>query len=432
MDPPAGRGRKALAAKATEWHQSPAYGGHSLGDPPVSIGDVSADDSARFSTGYAEFDRVLGSGWLPGALTLLVGDPGVGKSSLILQASAHVARTTGKVLYVTGEESTQQVRLRADRLGAIDDNLYVIAETNLEEIIAHASKDKPRILVIDSIQTLFHPDIESAPGSVSQVRECAGELMQYAKSTGVATILVGHVTKDGTLAGPRVLEHIVDTVLYLEGDRHGDFRVLRAVKNRFGGTHEIGLFEMRDRGLLEVSDASGLLLSERPGGVSGSIVVPAMEGTRPLLIEIQALVSDSPYAQPRRTSDGIDVKRVHLLLAVLEKRAGLMLGSSDVYVRIAGGLTVSEPAIDLGLVLSLASSFRDVAPARDCAVFGEIGLAGEVRGVSRGEQRIREAAKMGFRRMVVPRRQEKDGLGMKNIELIGVDNVADALKVVLT
>lgn len=400
------------------------------GERPMPIGDVPIDASPRHTTGFAEFDRVLGAGWLPGSLTLLVGDPGVGKSSLTLQACAQVARAHGPVLYVTGEESARQVRMRADRLGAVDDALWVLSETNLDAIVEQTMGIKPRLLVIDSIQTLYRPDIDSAPGSVSQVRECAATLLRIAKGAGIATILVGHVTKDGTLAGPRVLEHIVDTVLYLEGDRHGQFRILRAVKNRFGGTNEIGLFEMRDRGLVEVPDASTLFLSDHPDELAGSVVVPTMEGSRPLLVEVQALVSSSYYTPPRRTSDGIDVKRVHLLLAVMEKRAGMMLGSADVYVKVAGGLTVTEPAMDLGLAAALASSFRDRPPQPATAVFGEVGLSGEVRAVSQAEARIREALKMRFRRVVLPKGNLKEAAVPAGAELIGVSSLSEALEAV--
>lgn len=398
------------------------------GSQAIPIADVSALDAHRFSTGFAEFDRVLGQGWLPGAVTLIVGDPGIGKSSLTLQMCAHVARTYGQVLYVTGEESARQVRLRADRLQAIDDALLVMCETNLEVIVQQIETIKPCLVVIDSVQTLFRPDIESAPGSVSQVRESAAELTRVAKALGVATFLVGHVTKDGSLAGPRVLEHIVDTVLYLEGDRHGPFRILRAVKNRFGGTQEIGLFEMGQNGLGEVPDASELFLTDRALHGAGSAVVPTIEGSRPLLVEVQALVSPSLYAAPRRTSDGIDVKRVHLLLAVMEKRAGLVMGASDVYVKVAGGLTASEPAIDLGLVAVLASSFKDKPIMSDTAIFGEVGLAGEIRAVSQPETRIREAQKLRFRRVVLPQSNMKKLSPPEGIELVGVATVSEALQ----
>jgi DNA repair protein RadA/Sms len=360
-------------------------------------------------------------------MVLIVGDPGVGKSSLTLKNCAHIAKNRGKVLYVTGEESIRQVRLRADRLQALHENLFVLSETNLEVIEQQASKMKPELLVIDSIQTVFRPELQSAPGSVSQVREGAVQLLRLAKHHSIATFVVGHVTKDGALAGPRVLEHIVDTVLYFEGDRNAQFRVLRAVKNRFGSTNEIGLFEMRGEGLVDVPDASKLFLSERPMDVPGSVVIPTVEGTRPLLVEIQALVSDSPFMPPRRTADHVDIKRIQLLLAVLEKRVGLMLGTSDVYVKIAGGIKVDEPAIDLGLILALASSFRNRKTTDKTVIFGEVGLAGEVRAVSQVEPRIREAAKMGFKRIILPRGNLKGLPKINSVELVGVESVVEAL-----
>lgn len=407
-------------------------GGLGGGQPPVPIAAIDTEDAPRTLTGSVELDRVLGQGIVQGSLVLIVGDPGVGKSSLTLQVCAHVARTQGKVLYVTGEESTRQVRLRADRLGALHANLFVLSETNLEAITAYALQLKPHLLVIDSIQTVYRPDIASAPGSVSQVREGAAELLRLAKTHQIATFVVGHVTKEGSLAGPRVLEHIVDTVLYFEGERNAQFRVLRAVKNRFGSTNEIGLFDMRGAGLCDVPDASKFFLSERPAAVSGSVVVPTVEGTRPLLVELQALVSSSPFVPPRRTADGVDLKRVQLLLAVLEKRVGLLLGGSDVFVKVAGGIMVDEPAIDLGLAVALASSFRDASADPLTVIFGEVGLAGEVRAVTQAEQRIREAAKMGFRRVILPAGNQKAlDLGATKVELVGVDTVAAGLAAAL-
>lgn len=403
--------------------------GLSDGQNAVPIAEVAIEDMPRFETGSGELDRVLGGGIIPGSMVLIVGDPGVGKSSLTLKNCAHIAKARGKVLYVTGEESVRQVRLRADRLDALHENLYVLSETNLEVIEQQAVKMKPELLVIDSIQTVFRPELQSAPGSVSQVRESAVQLLRLAKNNAIATFVVGHVTKDGALAGPRVLEHIVDTVLYFEGDRNAQFRVLRAVKNRFGSTNEIGLFEMRGEGLVDVPDASKLFLSERPMDVPGSVVIPTVEGTRPLLVEIQALVSDSPFMPPRRTADYVDIKRIQLLLAVLEKRVGLMLGTSDVYVKIAGGIKVDEPAVDLGLTLALASSFRDRQTMEGTVIFGEVGLAGEVRAVSQAESRIREAAKMGFKRVILPHGNLKNLPKIHSIELIGVETVLEALDV---
>lgn len=405
--------------------------GLSLGEKPVQISMVEAEDAPRFPTGLGELDRVLGGGIVPGSLVLVGGDPGIGKSTILLQLAAQVAETQGTVLYVSGEESARQVRLRADRLTTLSNRLYVMSETNLDIIEQQALQLKPQLLIVDSIQTVFKPELPSAPGSVTQVREGAAQLLRLAKTHGIPVFIVGHVTKEGSLAGPRVLEHIVDTVLYFEGERHASFRVLRAVKNRFGSTNEIGLFEMRDVGLVEVLNASELFLSERPLDVAGSIVVPSMEGTRPLLVEVQALVSASTFVSPRRTADGIDVNRVQLLIAVLEKRVGLLLGNHDAYVKVAGGVKISEPAVDLGLAAALASSFRDRPPDPRTVVIGEVGLAGEVRAVSRVEQRIREAEKMGFKRAVLPQGNLKN-LGFKSsLELIGVETVMEGLEATL-
>ena len=401
--------------------------GLSEAEKPLPITKVDVEEAPRFFSGSQEFDRVLGGGILPGSLAIIVGDPGIGKSSLTLKSAAAVAKTIGRVLYVTGEESAKQVKLRADRLDALQSDLYVLSETNLDVIEQHVKHLKPTMLVIDSIQTIFRPDLSSAPGSISQVRECAVHLLRLAKNNTIATILVGHVLKDGTLAGPRVLEHIVDTVLYLEGDRNAQYRILRAIKNRFGSTNEIGLFEMCSEGLIDVPDASGLFLSERPLGVPGSIVVPTMEGTRPLLVEVQALVSSSPFMPPRRTSDSVDLKRIQLILAVLEKRVGIMLGNQDVYVKVAGGIKIDEPAIDLGLAVALVSSFRNAAPMPATVVLGEVGLAGEVRAITQFETRLREAERMGFNRVIAPRSNLK-GISFKHsLELIAVETVADGL-----
>lgn len=401
--------------------------GLSGGDKPVPIATVQTDDAPRFLSGSGELDRVLGSGVMPGSVVLVVGDPGVGKSSITLQVCAHVAARQGPVLYVTGEESVRQVRLRADRLGALQAQLFVLSETNLDLIEQHALQLKPSLLVVDSIQTVYNQAIPSAPGSVSQVREGAAQLLRLAKTHGIAVFIVGHVTKDGSLAGPRVLEHIVDTVLYFEGERNAQYRVLRAVKNRFGSTNEIGLFEMREVGLVDVPDASSLFLSERPRDVAGSVVVPAVEGTRPLLVEVQALVSGTTFGTPRRTADGVDLKRLQLVIAVLEKRVGLLLGNQDAYVKVAGGLNVDEPAVDLGLAVALASSFRDTVNDALTVVFGEVGLAGEVRAVSQVEQRLREAEKMGFRRAVLPQTNLKNLAFKSGLELHGVETVMEAL-----
>ncbi|MFZ5816989.1 MAG: DNA repair protein RadA [Bacillota bacterium] len=401
--------------------------GLSAGEKPVSIANVEVQDALRLPTGSGELDRVLGGGIVPGSFVLVGGDPGIGKSTILLQLAARVAQAHGTVLYISGEESARQIRLRADRLGTLHDRLLVLAETNLEAIEQHAMQVKPAMLIVDSIQTVFRPDLPSAPGSVTQVREGAAQLLRLAKSESIAVFIVGHVTKEGSLAGPRVLEHIVDTVLYFEGERHASFRVLRAVKNRFGSTNEIGLFEMRDAGLAEVDNASQLFLSERPLDVSGSVVVPSLEGTRPLLVEVQALVSASTFVSPRRTADGIDLNRVQLIIAVLEKRVGLLLGNHDAYVKVAGGVRIAEPAVDLGLAVALASSFRDQPPDRRTVVIGEVGLAGEVRAVSRVEQRIREAEKMGFTRIVLPQANLRTLSIKTSVELVGVETVMEGL-----
>lgn len=396
--------------------------------PPQPIGEITAEDLPRFSTGSGELDRVLGGGVIPGSMVLVVGDPGVGKSSLTLRVSADIARAGRRVLYVTGEESARQIRMRADRLRAIADDLLVVSETNLDAICAHVVREKPALFIIDSIQTMYRPDIESAPGSVSQVRECAMELMRIAKTEGIAVFVIGHVTKEGSLAGPRVLEHIVDTVLYFEGERNAEYRVLRAVKNRFGSTNELGLFEMRDVGLVDVPDASKLFLSER-AQESGSVIVPSVEGTRPLLVEVQALVAPTPYQPPRRTADSVDVKRLQLLLAVLEKRVKLPIGAADVYVKVAGGIRLDEPAADLALCVAMASSFANRLPRSHMAVCGEVGLSGEVRAVSQAELRVTEARRLGFRAALLPMKNYRQLQGkFDDMELFGVETIGDALK----
>ena len=393
--------------------------------PPQPIGEITAEDLPRFSTGSGELDRVLGGGVIPGSMVLIVGDPGVGKSSLTLRVSADIARAGRRVLYVTGEESARQIRMRADRLRAIADDLLVVSETNLDAICAHVVREKPELFIIDSIQTMYRPDIESAPGSVSQVRECAMELMRIAKTEGIAVFVIGHVTKEGSLAGPRVLEHIVDTVLYFEGERNAEYRILRAVKNRFGSTNELGLFEMRDVGLVDVPDASKLFLSER-AQESGSIIV---EGTRPLLVEVQALVAPTPYQPPRRTADSVDVKRIQLLLAVLEKRVKLPIGGADVYVKVAGGIRLDEPAADLALCVAMASSFANRLPRPHMVVCGEVGLSGEVRAVSQAELRVAEARRLGLRAALLPMKNYRQLAGkFKDMELFGAESIGDALK----
>lgn len=382
------------------------------------------------TSGSQELDRVLGGGIIPGSMVLIVGDPGIGKSSLTLKVCADVATMGKRVLYITGEESVRQVRMRADRLQAVHEGLLVVSETNLETIEQHIAALKPELLVVDSIQTIFRPDVQSAPGSVSQVRECAVEILRVAKTNGIAAFVVGHVTKDGTLAGPRVLEHIVDTVLYFEGGSNSEYRLLRAVKNRFGSTNEIGLFEMRDIGLVDVPDASRLFLSERTEE-AGSIIVPTVEGTRPLLVEIQALVAQTPYVPPRRTSDSVDIKRLQLLLAVLEKRVHLSIGACDVFVKVAGGIRIDEPAADLGICVAMASSFANRMLRPQTIVFGEVGLSGEVRAVSQAEGRLREAQRLGFTSAVLPMKNYQQLQGERNltgIKLYGAANLTDALR----
>lgn len=398
---------------------------------PRRIAEVDLTELPRFSTGSGELDRVLGGGLIPGSIILIAGDPGVGKSSLTLAVCAFVAKNNRRVLYVTGEESSRQIRMRAERLNALADELFICAENNLERIVQHVEKIEPELLIVDSIQTIYKSDIESAPGSVSQVRECSAALMRLSKSHGVTTFIIGHVTKDGNLAGPRVLEHIVDTVLFFEGERNADFRVLRAIKNRFGATSEIGLFEMRDSGLVDVPDASKLFLPEKADDI-GSVIVPTVEGTRPLLVEVQALVAPTPFMPPRRTSDSVDIKRIQLLLAVLEKRLHLSIGSCDVYVKTAGGIKIDEPAADLPISVALASSFANRKLLPQCAIFGEVGLGGEVRAVSKARQRVDESIKMGFANIILPKKNFAEVSKMQTstkINLLPVENLRDALKI---
>lgn len=399
---------------------------------PKPIKDIETEDLPRFSAGSPEMNRVLGGGIIPGSLVLMVGDPGVGKSSLNLRICASVA-TERKVLYVTGEESSRQIRMRADRLNALRDNLYVLSETDLERIEHHVMQNKPDLLIIDSIQTIFRPDIQSAPGSVSQVRECSVSLLRIAKQNNIAVFIIGHVTKDGTLAGPRVLEHIVDTVLYFEGERNAEYRVLRAVKNRFGNTNEIGIFEMRESGLIDVPDASKMFLSEENSNESGTVIIPALEGTRPLLVEIQSLVAPTPYVPPKRTSDAIDIKKIQLLLAVLEKRVHLSIGACDVYVKVAGGIKIDDPAVDLALCCAMASSFRNKSIRPQTIIFGEVGLSGEVRSVSQPDIRVREAIRMGFNTIILPaKNKERLDSDFGGAQIYGVRYLSEALKIALS
>jgi DNA repair protein RadA/Sms len=389
---------------------------------------VALERGDRVLTGVGELDRVLGGGVVRGSLVLIGGDPGIGKSTLLLQAARALAAAAPPVLYVSAEESAPQVKLRAERLGITGEGVLLWTETDLSALEAELDTLKPRTLVVDSIQTVFLPWLESAPGSVAQVRECGARLMTLAKSRGIATFLVGHVTKEGALAGPRVLEHLVDTVLYFEGEHHHAYRVLRAVKNRFGSTNEIGVFEMGPLGLVEVPNPSGFFLAERPADAPGSVIVSALEGTRPMLLELQALVARASFGTPRRTVLGADYNRVCLLLAVLDKRAGLPIGGQDVFVNVAGGGRVVEPAADLGVVLAAASSYLDRPVPGDVLVLGEVGLTGEVRAVSGIESRLRAAAQLGFRSALVPR---GNAAGSLPLPVTAVSGVSDALATVL-
>ncbi len=395
---------------------------------PVPIDDISFESEQRFMTGIKEFDRVLGGGLVPGTLILIGGDPGIGKSTLMMQALYGLAENKHKVLYVSGEESIQQMHIRSKRLSTVSPDFLVASEINLSAILAMIEKFKPHVLVIDSIQTMFSAELTSAPGSVSQVRESAMKLMLLAKKTAIPTFLVGHVTKDGAIAGPKLLEHMVDTVLYFEGDRNHVFRILRAVKNRFGSTNEIGVFEMKDKGLEEVINPSAVFLSERTLNVPGSVVTASMEGTRPILVELQALASSTNLGMPRRTILGLDHNRVALLVAVMEKKLGLHLMGHDIFMNVAGGVKVEEPAVDMAIVAAIASSFLDKAIQNNSAVMGEVGLTGEVRPIGQVEIRVSETKKMGFTRCLVPESNLKRMNTVKGIELVGVKTISDAVE----
>ncbi|MCI9478961.1 MAG: DNA repair protein RadA [Lachnospiraceae bacterium] len=397
---------------------------------PVCLSSIDTAEEERMSTHMEELNRVLGGGIVPGSLVLVGGDPGIGKSTLLLQVCQKLSGDGRQVLYISGEESLKQIKLRAARIGSFSDGLRLLCETNLELIRETIREQKPEVVIIDSIQTMYHEEISSAPGSVSQVREATSVLMQLAKGLGVTVFIVGHVTKEGTVAGPRVLEHMVDTVLYFEGDRHASYRILRGVKNRFGSTNEIGVFEMREAGLTEVENPSEYMLNGRPEEASGSVVACSMEGTRPILLEIQALVCHSTLAVPRRTAAGMDYNRVNLLLAVLEKRLNLRLSNSDVYVNIAGGIRISEPAIDLGVVLAVISSYKDRAIDERVLAFGEVGLSGEVRAVSQAGQRVQEAKKLGFTTIILPQVCREQIGEVEGVRLCGVRTVADAVRLV--
>ena len=394
---------------------------------PMNMSEVSIKSEERIPTGIGELDRVLGGGIVTGSLSLVGGDPGIGKSTLLLQVCRNLVNAKRKVLYVSGEESAHQIKMRAERIGAFEDELLLFCETILEEILEGIRKVRPEFVVIDSIQTMFSEELTAAAGSVSQVREVTAQMMRIAKEENIAVFIVGHVTKEGVVAGPRTLEHMVDTVLYFEGEREAAYRILRGVKNRFGSTNEIGVFEMCADGLTEVENPSKMMLNGRPVDASGSVVVCSLEGTRPILIEIQALISPTSFQMPRRTAVGIDYNRVNLLMAVLEKRVGLQLGGCDAYVNLAGGMRLGEPAIDLGIILAIASSYKNIPLPEDTIIFGEVGLVGEVRRVSQGDQRIKEAEKLGFKTCILPK-ANVDSLKIRtNMRLLGVANVREAL-----
>lgn len=398
---------------------------------PVTLKEIELKDEERISTSMGELDRVLGGGIVAGSLMLVGGDPGIGKSTLLLQVCRNLANDNHDVMYISGEESLKQIKLRAQRIGEFKDTLTLLCETNLADIEEVVRTKKPEVVIIDSIQTMYNESVSAAPGSVSQVRESTGTLMMLAKTLGIAIFIVGHVTKEGVVAGPRVLEHMVDTVLYFEGDRHASYRILRGVKNRFGSTNEIGVFEMQGNGLREVINPSEFMLNGKPVGASGSVVTCSLEGTRPILVEIQALVSDTSFQIPRRTTVGIDFNRVNLLLAVLEKRAGMQLGGCDAYVNLTGGMRLSEPSIDLAVVAAIISSYRNTVIDEHTIIFGEVGLTGEVRGVAQAEVRIKEAEKMGFTRCIVPK-SNYDGImanGRPGIEIVGVAGIVELVDV---
>lgn len=397
---------------------------------PSTLSEIETTDEDKLRTGINELDRVLGGGIVAGSLTLVGGDPGIGKSTLLLQTCRNLAGEGKKVLYISGEESLKQIKLRANRIGEFTEHLLLLCETNLEIIEEVIRRENPSVVVIDSIQTMYNENVSAAPGSVSQVRESTGVLLQLAKGMGVSIFIVGHVTKEGTVAGPRVLEHMVDTVLYFEGDRHASYRILRGVKNRFGSTNEIGVFEMREEGLVEVTNPSEYMLSGRPENASGSIVSCSMEGTRPILIEIQALVCRSNFGIPRRQAIGTDFNRVNLLMAVLEKRIGLQMGDCDAYVNITGGIKIAEPAIDLGILMAVVSSFKNRAMDQGMIAFGEVGLSGEVRAVSQAAQRVAEAKKLGFTTCVLPEVSAKALKEVKGIKIIGVKSVQDVVDLI--
>lgn len=394
---------------------------------PMVLNELQGKDIVRNSTGFNELDRVLGGGIVSGSLVLLGGEPGIGKSTLILQICDKI-KGNGQVLYVSGEESAEQIKIRADRLGINNKDILFLGETDIEIIGEVILKTNPKLVIIDSIQTMYSEDITSAPGSVSQVREITSKIMRMCKENAITTIIIGHVTKDGSIAGPRVLEHMVDTVLYLEGERYFSYRILRGVKNRFGSTNEIGMFEMQDKGMVEITNPSSILISEREETPPGSIIVATMEGTRPLLIEIQSLTSTSVFGLPRRTANGMDYNRLTLLIAVLEKKVGMSLGNQDVYINIVGGIKLNEPAIDLGVILAAASSYKNISIPKGYVAIGEVGLTGEVRSVNLIEKRIKEAEKLGFKCCIIPESNKKLLKEEYKLDIIGVKDIYDAMK----
>lgn len=395
---------------------------------PVELNKIEGKIENKISTGFGELDRVLGGGLVNGSLILLGGEPGIGKSTLILQLCNKI-KTDGKILYISGEESGEQIKLRADRLGVKNENLLFLSETNIENIEEIILTMQPKLVIIDSIQTMYSEEITSAPGSVSQVREITARIMRTCKENGVTTILIGHVTKDGNIAGPRVLEHMVDTVLYIEGERYFSYRMLRGVKNRFGSTNEIGMFEMQNEGLVEITDPSKVLISDNDDNPSGSVIVATIEGTRPLLVEFQALTTSTVYGLPRRTANGIDYNRLAVLLAVLEKKVGINLGNQDVYINVVSGLKVNEPAIDLGIIASTISGYKNIPIDKRTVVMGEVGLTGEVRSINLIEKRIREAEKLGFKKCIIPESNKKLLKDEYKLDIIGVKTISDAIKI---
>ncbi len=410
--------------------QSTGIGARNQVAEAKKLSEISIEDADRINSGMQELDRVLGGGIVPGSLVLVGGDPGIGKSTLLLQTCRLLSNSGHQVLYISGEESLKQIKMRAERLGRFENDMELLCETDLTLISGILEQKKPEIVIIDSIQTMFNQDVSGSPGSVSQVRESTAVLLQLSKNLGISIFIVGHVTKEGMVAGPRVLEHMVDTVLYFEGDRHASYRILRGVKNRFGSTNEIGVFEMREEGLVEVANPSEYMLSGKPGDASGSVTTCSMEGTRPILLEIQALVCATNFGFPKRQSAGADINRVNLLMAVLEKRHGLHLGNCDAYVNIAGGMRITEPAVDLGIAMAIASSFLNVPISDKTLVIGEVGLSGEVRAVSMIEQRVAEAIKLGFNTVVIPKVCYERVKGIKGCKYVPVDNVREAISAV--